>query len=192
MGADAGEATASVPAAVPGAGEGAQAAPAGAAAGAEGPTRAELALQLEEERSRADQQLDALLRTRAEMENLRKRVERDVENAHKFGLEKIAVDLLPVRDSLELGAAAGAEAGVDPAKVREGLELTLRMLSNLFEKFGIQEIDPQGLRFDPERHQAMTVQEGTGAEPGTVVMVVQKGYVLNGRLIRPAMVIVAR
>lgn len=176
----------------PGADQDRQATVAEAPAGSVEPSRDELVLQLEDARSRADQSWDALLRARADLENLRKRAERDVESAHRFGLERIAADLLPVKDSLELGVSAGTDAGVDLAKVREGLELTLKMFSNVLEKYGIEQIDPQGARFDPERHQAMSVQDGTGAEPGTVVMVVQKGYLLNGRLIRPAMVIVAR
>ena len=151
-----------------------------------------LALMLEDARSRADQNWEALLRARAELDNLRKRAERDVENAHKYGLERFVGELLPVKDSLELGLSAASEANPDVTKVREGLELTLKMLSNLFEKYGIEEVNPLGGRFDPERHQAMSMQDGTGAQPGTVSLVVQKGYVLNQRLVRPAMVMVAR
>jgi molecular chaperone GrpE len=151
-----------------------------------------LAQKLEQAQREAREHWDALLRTRAEMENQRKRLARDVENAQKYGLERFVAELLPVKDSLELGLAAAGEPGVDAEKVREGLDLTLRMLSNVFEKTGITEVDPKGARFDPERHQAMTVQDGTGAEPGTVTLVVQKGYLLNDRLVRPAMVIVAR
>jgi molecular chaperone GrpE len=170
-------------------------APAAPGAAAEPPGAAggeDLAPLLEDARSRADQNWDALLRVRAELDNLRKRAEREVENAHRFGLERFVSELLPVKDSLELGHAAATGESVDPEKLREGLELTLKMLSGVLAKFGVEEVDPAGERFDPERHQAMSVQDGSGQEPGTVVMVVQKGYVLNQRLVRPAMVIVAR
>ena len=156
------------------------------------PSREDLVLLLEDARSKADQNWDALLRTRAEMENLRRRTDREVESAHRFALERFVGELLPVKDSLELGLSAASEPSAELAKVREGLELTLKMLANVFEKFGVQEVDPGGARFDPERHQAMSVQEGTGAEAGTVTLVVQKGYLLNDRLVRPAMVMVAR
>jgi len=152
----------------------------------------DLARMLDDVRSRADQNWEALLRTRAELENLRKRAERDVENAHKYALERFVGDLLPVKDSLELGLAAASEANPEPAKVREGLELTLKMLSNVFEKYGVSEVNPLGEKFDPERHQAMSVQDASGVQPGTVTLVVQKGYLLNQRLVRPAMVMVAR
>jgi molecular chaperone GrpE len=147
---------------------------------------------LEEARSQVEQSREALLRAHAEMENLRKRHARDLDNAHRFGLERIVADLLPVKDSIELGLAAASESVTDPEKLREGLELTLKMLANALEKYGVSEVDPKGARFDPERHQAMTVQEGAGAESGSVLMVVQKGYTLNDRLVRPAMVVVAK
>ncbi len=164
---------------------------AGAAASEQGSPE-ELALLLEEARGKANENWDALLRARAEMENLRRRAARDVENAHKYGIERFVGDLLPVKDSLELALAAVPVGGAESEKMREGLELTLKMLSNVFEKFGVEEVSPQGARFDPERHHAMTVQDGTGAEAGTVTQVFQKGYVLNQRLVRPAMVVVAR
>jgi len=151
-----------------------------------------LVLMLEDARSKADQHWDALLRAKAELDNLRKRTERDVEKAHKFGLERFLTELLPVKDSMELGISAASEEGADVSKVREGVELTLKMLATAIEKFGIEEVDPQGEKFDPERHQAMTMQEAAGVEPGTVVSVIQKGYLLNGRLVRPALVIVAK
>jgi molecular chaperone GrpE len=154
-------------------------------------SREELVLLVEDARGKADANWDALLRARAELENLRRRATRDVENAHKYGIERFVAELLPVKDSLELALAA-ATGGAEVDHTRKGLELTLKMLSNVFEKFGIEEVDPQGARFDPERHQAMTVQEGTGAEAGTVTQVFQKGYLLNQRLVRPAMVVVAR
>lgn len=158
-----------------------------------GPTREELSLLLEDARSKADENWDALLRTRAELDNLHKRMAREVENAHKYGLDRMISELLPVKDSMELGLGASAGEVVDAAKVREGIELTLKMLGSVLDKFGVTEVAPvPGDRFDPERHQAMSVQEGSGLPPGSVVMVVQKGYLLNDRLVRPALVMVAK
>ncbi len=152
----------------------------------------ELQLLLEDARNKADENREALLRARAEVDNLRKRNERDVENAHKFGTEKIVAELLPVWDSMELGLAAASEEGVDIAKVREGMELTLKMLVTAMEKSGVAQVDPAGQPFDPELHQAMTMRESDQVPPGSVVDVVQKGYTLNGRLVRPALVVVAQ
>ncbi len=151
-----------------------------------------LALMLEDARAKVDQHWDALLRLKAELDNLRKRARRDVENAHKFGLERFVAELLPVKDSLELGLSAAADENVDASKVREGMELTSKMLAAALEKFGVVQVDPEGEKFNPERHQAMTVQETDSAEPGTIVSVIQKGYMLNERLVRPALVIVAK
>jgi molecular chaperone GrpE len=152
----------------------------------------DLETELQEARREAASHLDDFLRARAELDNLRKRSARDIENAHKVGLERFMTELLPVKDSVELGlnAADGAEA--DANKLREGLELTLKLFDAASEKFGLQEVNPEGQSFDPEYHQAMSVQEVAGVEPGTVVTVVQKGYVLRDRLLRPAMVIVAK
>jgi molecular chaperone GrpE len=157
---------------------------------AEGDT--ELHALLEDARTKADEHWNQCLRLQAEVENLRKRAQRDLENAHKFGLEKFAVDLLPVKDSLEMGISAAEGESVDPVKLKEGTSLTLKMLGDVMERFGIVEIDPQGQRFNPELHEAMSIQKRTDVEPNTVVTVVQKGYTLNDRLIRPAMVIVAQ
>ena len=132
------------------------------------------------------------MRAHAELENVRKRLERDLQNAHKFALERFVSELLPVKDSLELGLAASSEKGASAAGIVEGVELTLRMLDQAMEKFGVKTVDPDGEPFDPEFHQAMTMQESDTAEPGTVLTVVQKGYLLNERLVRPAMVIVAK
>ena len=101
-------------------------------------------------------------------------------------------ELLPVKDSIELGLNAADDAVVDAQKLREGLELTLKLFETASEKFGLEEVNPEGQSFDPEYQQAMSMQEVAGVESGTVVTVVQKGYVLNGRLLRPAMVIVAK
>jgi len=131
-----------------------------------------------------------LLRVQAELENQRRRAQRDVENAHKFGVEKFVAELLPVKDSMELGLAAGVDA--DLGALREGLELTEKMLTSALEKFGVVQVDPQGDAFNPELHQAMSMQEGADIGPGKVVTVFQKGYLLNERLVRPAMVIVSK
>ncbi len=121
---------------------------------------------------------------------MRKRAQRDVESAHRYGLEKIAQELLPVRDSLELGVQNAARS--DAASLKSGQEATLALLAKALEKFGVRVIDPQGEPFDPERHEAMMTQESATAEPNSVLQVVQPGYELNGRLLRPARVIVAR
>ena len=147
---------------------------------------------LEDARAKADEHWDKLLRTQAEMENMRKRFERDLENAHKYGLEKFARELLPVKDSLEMGLAAISGESDDIARLREGVELTLNMLVTALEKSGIKEINPVDEPFDPTFHQAMSMQESPDAAPNTVLTVMQKGYQLNDRLIRPAMVIVAK
>ena len=136
--------------------------------------------------------MDLALRTRAEMENLRKRQSRELENAHKYALDKMAEELLPVRDTLELGVAAAAEEQADLSKVVEGTELTLKMLTQALEKFNILEVNPVGDKFDPDLHQAISVQEGTDKPANTVLNVMQKGYTLNDRLLRPAMVVLAK
>ena len=147
---------------------------------------------LAEARRAAQEHLDRALRAQAELENVRRRAERDLAHAHKFALERFVSELLPVRDSLELGLAASAGEGAGAAGIAEGVELTLRMLEQAMEKFGVEAVDPAGDPFNPEFHQAMTMQESDTAESGTVLTVVQKGYLLNERLVRPAMVIVAK
>ncbi len=139
-------------------------------------------------RADAEEAREQALRARAEADNVRKRTERDLENAHKYALERFVAELLPVKDSMELGLSAG---GAEVEQLREGTEMTLRMLANAVEKFGVQEVDPTGERFDPERHQAMSTRAVDGVPSGQVVQVVQKGYLLNERLVRPALVIVA-
>jgi molecular chaperone GrpE len=145
---------------------------------------------LTDARSKADEHWDQCLRLQAEIDNLRKRSERNLINAHKFALEKFAVELLPVRDSLEMGLLAVSE-NADVDKLKEGSELTLKMLTNAMEKFNVKEINPLNELFNPEYHEAMSIQERADVPPNTVVTVVQKGYLLNDRLIRPAMVIVS-
>jgi len=156
------------------------------------PEHVELTALLEDVRGKADEHWNQCLRLQADMENLRKRSERELANAHKYALERFAQELLPVRDSLELGLAAFDNAGTDTRTLREGVELTLQMLSAAMNKFEIREVNPQDERFNPDFHQAMSLQERADVEPNTVVTVVQKGYVLNDRLIRPAMVIVSQ
>lgn len=148
---------------------------------------------LEDARSKADEHWNLYLRTQAEMENLRKRAEKDLANAHKFALEKFVSELLPVVDSLEMGLAAANDSDDETVnKLREGTELTIKMFKSVLEKFGVKEVDPMGEAFDPEKHQAMTMQESADAKPNTVIAVMQKGYMLNDRLVRPSMVVVAK
>ena len=132
-----------------------------------------------------------MLRARAEADNVRKRAGRDVAAAHKFGLERFIGQLLPVKDSMDLGFDA-LDGATDIEAIREGMELTRKMLEDALEKSGVVSVDPMGEKFDPEFHQAMTMQPSAEAEPGIILEVMQKGYVLNERLIRPAMVIVAK
>lgn len=146
---------------------------------------------LEAERRRAAEYKDELLRAQAELENTRRRAARDVEKAHKYGLDRLINEFLPVKDSMELGLSASLE-GQDVAAVREGLELTLKMFGDALERLGVSAIDPQGEKFDPEYHQAMNTVPAADKPPGTVVSVMQKGYVLNDRLVRPALVSVSK
>lgn len=152
----------------------------------------QLLLTLQDAQAKADEHWNQLLRTRAEMENLRRRAERDVENAHKYALEKFVDALLPVRDSLEMGLATVGDEVADIARIREGIDMSVKMLQSAMEKMGVKEIDPQGEKFNPELHQAMVAQETVDAEPNTVLAVYQKGYLLNGRVVRPARVVVSK
>ena len=156
------------------------------------PSPEELTRLLEDARNKADDNWDQLMRSKAELENLRKRSQRDLENAHKFAIDKFSQDMLQVWDSLELGHQAALDENADVAKLREGTELTLKLLVSVMEKNGIQQINPEGEPFNPEFHQAMAMQERDDVDPNTVVAVVQKGYLLNGRLVRPAMVMVSK
>lgn len=144
---------------------------------------------LAEAEAKAAENWDRYLRAAAELENVRKRAARDVEHAHKYALENFGRELLQVKDSLELGIAAGESA--DAAALLEGSEATLKLLSATLERFDIVELDPVGEPFDPQLHEAMTMQPSAEAAPGSVLTVIQKGYELNGRLLRPARVIVA-
>ena len=148
--------------------------------------------EIENLRQQMDENTDKMLRVQAEMDNLRKRTLRDVENAHKFALDKFVRELLPVIDSMELGINASDNASGDVESLREGMDLTLKKFQDTLEKFGISVIAPQGDKFNPEKHEAVSMQDAEGMASGTVVTVMQKGYELNGRLVRPAMVIVAK
>lgn len=136
----------------------------------------------------AQEHHDAWLRAKAETENIRKRAVTDVANAHKYAVDGFAAELLAVKDSLE-AALAVETATVE--SLRSGTELTLKQLTAAFEKFKLTEVNPAGQKFDPHRHQAMTMVEAD-AEPNTVVQVLQKGYVLHDRVVRPALVTVAK
>nr|WP_321269299.1 nucleotide exchange factor GrpE [uncultured Tolumonas sp.] len=152
----------------------------------------ELEQKLEQATNQAVEEKDRALRTVAEMENLRRRTALDVEKAHKFALEKFASELLPVLDNLErtLQVADKTNEAVKP--LLEGVELTLKSMANSVAKFGVIAIDPQGQLFDPNQHQAMSMIENPDLAPNTVIAVMQKGYELNGRVIRPAMVMVSK
>jgi molecular chaperone GrpE len=153
-------------------------------------TAEELQFALTAAEARAEEQRNLHLRAVAELDNFRKRSQRDVEQAHKYGLERFGQDLLGVVDSLEAGIAT-AESSSDRSLV-EGQQATLKLLQSAIQKHGIRAIDPTGERFNPELHEAIAMQDAAGAEANTVIKVVQKGYQLNGRLLRPARVIVAR
>lgn len=153
---------------------------------------AELQARLAKAEAKAAENWDKVLRTQAEMENLMRRTQKDLDNAHKYGLEKFAKELLSVIDSLELGIQAATSDAPEVVKLREGSELTVKQFENVFAKFNIEAIDPLGQPFNPEQHQAMTMQPSADVEPNTVINVLQKGYILNGRLIRPAMVVVSQ
>ena len=160
------------------------------AASAEAPPEdVDIDAMLAELQAKADDNWDRYLRAAAEVENIRKRASRDVEHARKFALENFGRQLLAVKDGLELGLTAGESANAE--SLLAGSEATLKLLAGTLEQFGITELDPEGEPFDPEQHEAMTMQSSADAEPGSVLTVIQKGYTLNGRLLRPARVIVA-
>jgi molecular chaperone GrpE len=152
----------------------------------------DLAKLLEQARAKADEHYEQMMRAHAELENLKRRHERDLENAHKYALDKFVAELLGVWDSLELGHNAAQDETADVQKLREGTGLTLKMLGDAMGKFGVEQIDPIEQPFDPELHQAMSMQPRADVPANTVVAVVQKGYRLNGRLVRPAMVMVSQ
>jgi molecular chaperone GrpE len=143
---------------------------------------------LREAELKAAEHHDAWLRAKAEAENIRKRTAEDVAKAHKYGIEKFAADLLAVKDSLEAALAAGNAA---PESLRSGVELTLRQLESVLERQSIREINPAGQKFDPHQHQAISMLPSE-KEPNTVINVLQKGYLLHDRVLRPALVTVAK
>jgi len=149
----------------------------------------DLSARLAEAQRKADENYNKYMRLAAEIENLRKRTVREVEQAHKFAIERFANELLAVVDSLEMGIDAGASASVE--SLLEGKQATLKLLLGALEKSGVEQIDPEGEPFDPNLHEALTMQPADAVEPGSVLNVIQKGYRLNGRLLRPARVIVA-
>ena len=152
----------------------------------------ELKQELSAAEQKAQENWDKAVRTMAEMENLKKRTQKDLEDAHKYALNSFAKELLSVLDSLELGLQAATGESEEVKKFREGSELTIKQFESVFAKFNVVTVDPMGQLFNAEQHQAVLMQEVEGATPNTVVTVLQKGYTLNGRLLRPAMVVVAK
>jgi molecular chaperone GrpE len=152
--------------------------------------RLQQALTESEERARGHR--EQYLRAVAELDNVRKRAQRDIEAANRYGLEKFAAELLPVRDSLELAVQSADSREIDARSLKQGQQATLQLLAKALERLGVAPINPVGEPFDPTRHEAMLAQESAGAKPNTVLQVVQPGYELNGRVIRPARVIVAK
>lgn len=148
---------------------------------------------IEEAELAADKAKDDVLRVQAEMQNLRRRTEQDVEKAHKYGQEKFSLELLSVMDNLERALDAASQHDDETVKaIYDGVNLTLKSFMDCFSKFNIEVVDPIGEPFDPQKHQAMSIQESPEAEPNTVISVLQKGYTLHGRVIRPAMVMVSK
>ncbi|MCU7553794.1 nucleotide exchange factor GrpE [Alteromonas sp. ASW11-19] len=152
----------------------------------------ELETALSEAQATIKEQQDGVLRARAEMENARRRAEGEVEKARKFALERFAGELLPVIDNLERAIEMGDADNEAVKPLLEGVEMTRKTFISSIEKFGLAPVDPQGENFNPDLHQAMSMQESAEHEPNTVMAVMQKGYTLNGRLLRPAMVMVSR
>lgn len=146
---------------------------------------AELEVELEEAKNQ-------VLRAAAEVQNMRRRAEQDIEKAHKFALEKFASDLLPVLDSLERGIEVSVGDHESVPAIREGMELTLKVFKDTLKRFNIEEVNPEGEPFNPDTQQAMAMEPSENVEPNTVLKVFQKGYLINGRLLRPAMVVVSK
>lgn len=163
----------------------------GSEAAAEEPPQ-DLEAALAAAQAKAQENWDRYLRAAAELDNYRRRAQRELESALKFGYENLAAEVLHIKDSLEMGLEALGNAAADPAKLREGKEATLKLLNQILDRFGVAEIDPVGKAFDPELHEAMSMQEAADHEPGSITAVIQKGYTLHGRLLRPARVVVAR
>lgn len=149
-------------------------------------------LELQQAQEKIKDYWDQIMRLKAEIENNRKRTERELENAHKYALRNFVEALLPIVDSMEMGRTAADAKNASLESIREGVDLTMNMFIQVMEKQGLVQIDPQGEKFDPDQHQAMSMVEDKKAESGTVIKVIQKGYLLNDRLVRPAMVVVAK
>jgi molecular chaperone GrpE len=147
---------------------------------------------LEDARNKADEHWNELLMARADLENMRRRHARDLENAHKHALDKFVAELLPICDSLELGLSAAHKDEATLETVREGMDMTLKMLLGNIGKLGLEQINPEGEAFNPDLHQAVSMQPADGVEANQVISVMQKGYAFNGRVIRPAMVVVSQ
>lgn len=147
---------------------------------------------LAEANQKAEKYWDSLLRKQAEVDNLQKRTARDLENAHKYALEKFVTELLAVKDSMELGLEAASKPETDLNAVSQGIALTVKMLGDILKKFEVEEIEPKQEKFNPRWHEAMAMQPVSHVEEGTVIYVHQKGYQLHDRLLRPARVIVAK
>ncbi len=155
-------------------------------------TTEDLTKKLHEAEQKAEQHWDSLLRKQAEYDNLQKRTKRDLENAHKYAVEKLAIELLSIKDTMELGLEAAEKPEIQLDTVCEGMGLTLKMLLDAMSKFNIIELDPLNQKFDPQQHEAMSMQTLPNVEDGTILHVHQKGYKLHDRLLRPARVIVAK
>ncbi|WP_419206024.1 nucleotide exchange factor GrpE [Photobacterium leiognathi] len=153
---------------------------------------AELETALLASEAQANEAKDMALRARAEGENVRRRSEQEIDKARKYALNKFAEELLPVIDNLERALEMADKTDESSKAMMEGVELTLKTMTDTVAKFGLTQINPQGEAFNPEFHQAMAIQESTEFAPNTVMMVMQKGYELNGRVIRPAMVMVSK
>lgn len=157
------------------------------------PTVESLQAALSELQARHTEVSDAYLRAKAETENIRRRTEDDLSKTRKFAVESFAESMLPVRDSLEAAIATSVQADAKPEQIIEGIHATLRQLTQALERSKVQEIAPAaGEKFDPHRHQAISMVPGTGQEPGSVVQVLQKGYLIADRVLRPALVMVAQ
>lgn len=156
------------------------------------PSHQELLKQLDEAEQKANQHWERILRMQADGENAARRAERDIQNAHKYALEKFVTELLPIIDSLELCISNADKDPKSAAAIIEGVNLTLKMLYAALEKFGIKQVNPVSEAFDPEFQQAISMQYDPKVKPGTVISVLQKGYTLNNRLLRPALVVVAK
>ncbi|MEI5638281.1 MULTISPECIES: nucleotide exchange factor GrpE [unclassified Pseudoalteromonas] len=148
--------------------------------------------ELEAAKKTIEDQKDSVVRAAAETENVRRRAAQDVEKAHKFALEKFSNELLPVIDNLERAIEFSDKENETLKPVLEGIDMTLKSFSDALAKFGVEAVDPQGEAFNPELHQAMSIQPSNDVSPNTVLAVMQKGYTLNGRLLRPAMVMVSK